>query len=252
MNNYLIPNLVKACEIMKILADRPKGILASEVENVTQIPRTTAFRILKTLCSEGMAEKQGTLFFAGPGLVQIGLKSLRSLEIRSLSIPFLSELAAKTHFTAHLAIPSGFQSLILEVHDSPNPVRVASRSGTTVPLHCSSTGKIFLAYRYEQELEDYFAATSLEKKTGNTIVTLPEMQKEIEQIKSNGFAVDNHEFHNDVWCLAAPVRNSEGQVVAAIGVTGPAAQSNSKKKAEICKYVKKAARELSAELGYIA
>lgn len=251
MNNYVIPNLVKACEIMKILADRPQGILATEAENLTHIPRTTAFRILKTLCSEGMAEKRGTLFFAGPGLIQVGLNSLRSLEIRSLSIPFLSELAAKTHFTAHLAIPSGFQSLILEVHDSPNPVRVASRSGTTVPLHCSSTGKIFLAYRYEQELEDYFSARSPEKRTGNTIVTLSEMQKELEQIKSDGFAVDNREFHDDVWCLAAPLRDSGGQVVAAIGVTGPATQSDSQKKADICTYVKKAAVELSAELGYI-
>ena len=142
--------------------------------------------------------------------------------------------------------------MILEVHDSPNPVRVASRSGTTVPLHCSSTGKIFLSYRYEQELEDYFSARSLEKRTGNTIVTLSEMQKEIEQIKSDGFAVDNHEFHADVWCLAAPVRDSGGQVVAAIGVTGPAAQSDSQKKADICTYVKKAAAELSVELGYIA
>jgi DNA-binding IclR family transcriptional regulator len=252
MNNYVIPNLVKACEIMKILVDRPKGILAVEAENLTRIPRTTAFRILKTLCSQGMAEKRGTLFFAGPELIQIGLNSLRSLEIRSLAIPFLSELATKTHFTAHLAIPSGWQSLILEVHDSPNPVRVASRSGTTVPLHCSSTGKIFLSYRYEQELEDYFSATLPEKKTANTIVTLSEMQKEIERIKSDGFAVDNHEFHEDVWCLAAPVRDSGGQVVAAIGVTGPAAQSDSQKKADICMYVKKAAVELSAKLGYIA
>jgi DNA-binding IclR family transcriptional regulator len=156
MNNYTIPNLVKACEIMAILADRPTGISALEAENLTQIPRTTVFRILKTLCSEGMADKRGTLFFAGPGLVQIGLNSLRSLEIRSMAIPFLSELATNTHFTAHIAIPSGWQSLILEVHDSPNPVRVASRSGTTVPLHCSSTGKIFLAYLHEQSLNDYF------------------------------------------------------------------------------------------------
>ena len=137
MNNYVNPNLVKACEIMKILADRPKGILATELESLIQVPRTTAFRILQTLCSQDMAEKRGTLFFAGPGLIQIGLNSLRSLEIRSLSIPFLSELATKTHFKAHRAIPSGWQSLILEVHDSPNPVRVASRSGTTVPLYCS-------------------------------------------------------------------------------------------------------------------
>jgi DNA-binding IclR family transcriptional regulator len=236
---------------MKILADRPKGILAAEVESLTDIPRTTAFRILKTLCSEGMAEKRGTLFFAGAGLIQVGLTSLRSLEIRSMAIPFLGELASKTHFTAHLAIPSGWQALILEVHDSPNPVRVASRSGTTVPLHCSSTGKIFLAYLHEQSLEDYFSSGSPEKKTANTIVTLPEMRKEIERIKRDGFSVDDHEFHDEVWCVAAPVRDSGGQVIAAIGVTGPAGQSDDQKKNDICVYVKKTAGKLSSDLGYI-
>jgi DNA-binding IclR family transcriptional regulator len=251
MNNYVIPNLVKACEIMKILADRPKGISASQAENLTDIPRTTAFRILKTLCSEGMAEKRGTLFFAGPGLIQVGLTSLRSLEIRSLSVPFLSELATKTNFTAHLAIPSGWQTLILEVHDSQNPVCVASRSGTTAPLYCSSTGKIFLAYLYEHELEEYFSATSFEKRTGNTIVTLPEIKNEIERIKRDGFAVDDQEFHDDVRCLAAPVRDSSGQVIAAIGVTGPAIHFNSQKQSKVSVHVKKAAVELSAKLGYI-
>ncbi|MCK5173126.1 MAG: IclR family transcriptional regulator [Planctomycetes bacterium] len=250
MNNYEIHNLVKGCEILSVLADRPEGISAIGLEKLVGVPKTTAFRILKTLCSQEMAEKRGTLFFAGPGLIQIGLNSLRSLEIRSLSIPFLSELAAKTHFTAHLAIPSGWQSLILEVHDSPNPVRVASRSGTTVPFYCSSTGKIFLAYRFEQELEDYFSATSLQKHTDNTIVTLPEMLKEVEQIKSDGFAVDNHEFHTDVWCTAAPIRDSLGQVVAAIGVTSPASQSDRQKRTDTCASVKKAAEELSAVLGF--
>lgn len=250
MNKYEIHNLVKGCEILSVLADRSEGISAIELEKLAGVPKTTAFRILKTLCSQEMAEKRGTLFFAGPGLIQIGLNSLRSLEIRSLSIPFLSELATKTHFTAHLAIPSGWQSLILEVHDSPNPVRVASRSGTTVPLYCSSTGKIFLAYRFEQELEDYFAKTSLQRHTDNTIVTLPEMLKEVKQIKSDGFAVDNHEFHIDVWCTAAPIRDSRGQVVAAIGVTSPASQSDRQKKTDTCMYVKKAAEELSAVLGY--
>lgn len=250
MNNYSIPNLVKACEILKILANQPKGISAVELESLAKVPRTTAFRILKTLCSEGMAEKRRALFFSGPGLIQIGLNSLRSLEIRSLSIPFLSELATKTDLTAHLAIPSGWQSLILEVQDSPHPVRVASRSGTTVPLYCSSTGKVFLAYRYEDILENYFSNTSCEKFTDNTITDLNDMKKEIESIKINGYAIDQHEFHEDVCCLAAPVRDSQGEVTAAIGVTGPATYFTFERQSDISVLVKKAARELSAILGY--
>lgn len=250
MNQYCIPNLTKACEVIKILADRPNGITSAQAEKLTGTSKTTIFRILKTLCAQNFAEKRGGVFFAGPGLIQIGLNSLNSLEIRSMSAPHLALLAEKTHYTAHIAIPSGFQSLIIQVHDSPNPVRVASRSGTTVPLHCSSTGKVFLAYIYERQLKEYFSAAEIEQKTSNTIVSLERMQKEIVRIRDDGFAVDDHEFHEDVWCVAGPVMDSSGKVIAAIGVTGPSVQSDSNRKNEICIQVKKAAEKLSTELGY--
>ena len=250
MNNYLIPNLVKACEVMKVLADRPNGISAAQVENLFQVPRTTAFRILKTLCSQDMAEKRGALFFAGPGLMQVGLNSLKSMEIRSLSIPFLSTLAKKSGFTAHLAVPCGLQSLILEVHDSPNPVRVASRSGTAVPLYCSSTGKIFLAYLYEDNLEGYFSQVQPHSFTANTIVTLAGMAEEVKRIRQLEYSVDNQEYHEDVHCLAAPVRDSRGKVVAAIGLTGPVVNFTDDKYQSICYLVKDTAKELSATLGH--
>lgn len=250
MNGYTIPNLFKACEIMSVLAERPQGISTAEIEGLVQVPRTTAFRILKTLCSQEMAEKRGVLFFPGSNLMRIGLKSLQSSQVRPLSIPLLSHIAGKTGCTAHLAVPSGYQSLILEVYDSPNPVRVASRPGTIVPLYCSSTGKVFLAFRYEKDIEEYFSNTTFEKSTPNSIVTLEAMKQEIDRVKTNGFAVDNREFHNDVRCLAAPVYDSTGQVTAAIGVTGPASQFTEKKDTEFSRIVKHAADVLSAEMGY--
>jgi DNA-binding IclR family transcriptional regulator len=250
MNNYIIPNLLNACKILSILANEPEGISTNRLENLVEVPRTTAFRILKTLCSAGMAEKRGRLYFPGPRLVQVGLNSLRYMEIRTLSIPFLGELAMKTGLTAHLAIPSGMESMILEVHDSPHPVRVASRPGTTVPLYCSSTGKVFLAYLHEHDLEDYFKETSLQKFTDNTIISLDQMRQEVEQVKSNGFSVDNCEFHEDVWCLAAPVRDGTDQITAAIGVTGPSSQSHRQGISELSKQVKQTAQQLSASLGY--
>lgn len=250
MNKYLIPNLFKACGVLSVLAERPEGVTSAEIENLVEVPRTSAFRILKTLCSEEMAEKRGSLFFPGPALIKIGLKSLQSFQVRPLSIPFLSDLAISTNCTAHLAIPSGYQSLILEVHDSPNPVRVASRPGAIVPLYCSSTGKVFLAFRYEQEVEGYFSQHSCVKFTPNTIVTADQMRQEINRIKRDGYAVDNHEFHEDVRCVAAPVHDSQGQVIAAIGITGPAMHFSEVKTMEFGQLVRKFADKLSTEMGY--
>jgi DNA-binding IclR family transcriptional regulator len=250
MNKYLIPNLVKACGLLSILTEHPDGVSSAEIEKLVKIPRTSAFRILKTLCSEELVEKRGMNFYPGPALMKIGLKSLQSSHVRSLSISFLSNLAVKTNCTAHLAVPAGHQSLILEVHDSPNPVRVASRPGTIVPLYCSSTGKVFLAFRYEDGIEDYFSSHSCEPVTPHTIVTLDQMKQEIARIKKDGYALDNQEYHEDVRCLAAPVYDSQGYVVAAIGITGPAMQFTEDKAGPFGLVVKCAANELSAELGY--
>lgn len=250
MNNYTIPNLVKACNILKVIACRPEGIPAVAIEDIVDVPRTTAFRILKTLCAEDFVVKRGTLFFAGPALVQVGLNSLKSTKISTEAIPLLRDLAISTNLTSHLAVPCGFQSLILEVHDSPSPLRVASRSGTAVQMHCSSTGKIFLAHIYHDRLDEYFEKTVAEKHTENTIVTVEQMKQELEWIRANGYAVDRREFHEDVCCLAAPVRNDKGDVIAAIGVTGAAMSFTDEVEKQIVAEVTKIADRLSAIMGY--
>ena len=250
MNNYAIPNLVKSCSILKIISNRPEGVSAVTLEETVGVPRTTAFRILKTLCSEDFVVKRGTLFFAGPALVQVGLSSLKSVKMRTESIPFLRDLAISTNLTSHLAVPCGFQSLILEVHDSPSPLRVASRSGTAVQLHCSSTGKVFLAHLYEDKLEEYFDTTSPQTYTENTIVTVSAMKEEIARVKAEGYAADRREFHEDVCCIAAPVRNDKGDVVAAMGVTGAAVSFTDEVERQVVEQVKKSADGLSSVLGY--
>ncbi len=250
MNNYAVPNLVKACELLKILADRPNGISAAEVEDLVQIPRTTAFRILKTLCSQGMVEKRKTNFFAGPGLFEIGLHALSKSDLRQLAVPLLQELTRKTGQTSHLAIPSGWHSLILEVCDSPDPVQVASRPGTLADLHCSATGKIFLSYLYKDHLNEYSESFQPKKRTDNTMTSYAELCSMIEQVRQTGFALDEEEYHPGVRCLAAGVRDMRNEIVAAMGVTGPVASFTKDKIEFVKECVLKASNTLSKSLGY--
>ncbi|AQQ08648.1 YiaKLMNOPQRS operon repressor [Sedimentisphaera cyanobacteriorum] len=250
MNKYQIPNIIKACRILELLAENADGLSASDIEQMSEAARTTVYRILQTLCAQGMAEKRNGLFFAGTQLVKIGLDSLHSMEIRSLCVPFLRDLANKTGCTSHLAVPAGWQSLILEVHDSPNPVRVASRPGTTVPLYCSSTGKIFLAYIHKDSLKNYYCSHHPEKFTENTITTLEEMEKEVNKILENGCSVDAQEYHENVCCIAAPVKNGSREVCASIGITGPSSSLPEQRIEGISGEVTQCAEKLSEAMGY--
>ena len=251
MNKYSIPNLGKAILVLKLLASAEQGVSAVQIEDLLKIPRTTAFRILKTLSQEGMVEKKGTQFYAGTGLLEIGLMALRKSQLREMAVPILQALTAQTGLTSHLAVPSGRHSLILEVCDSPGPIRVASRPGTLAELHCSATGKIFLAAFYRDRIDEYCQTVHPQKRTPYTRTMPCELSCLIEDVQSQGYAVDEQEYHPEVRCLAVGVRDMRKQVAAAVGVTGPVSIFTPDRFEQVCKAVMIAAAKLSAKIGHI-
>lgn len=250
MNNYIVPNLGKAVRMLKLVSQAQNGLSAVEIESQLSLPRTTAFRILKTLTHEGMVEKRGAHFFAGAGLFEMGLQALSKSNLREQAVPLLQELTAQTGQTSHLAVPSGWHSLILEVCDSPHPVQVASRPGTLADLHCSATGKIFLSYLYADQIREFLDAFPLQARTEHTQTRLEQLLQIIQQVRTLQYARDEEEYHPGVRCLAAPVFDLRSQVVAAIGVTGPTTGFTKAKIPAVCRSVRQAAEDLSRALGY--
>ncbi len=250
MEQYLIPNLSKACGLLILLSDNPDGVSMVQIEKKLDLPKTTAFRILKTLCISEMACKMGNLYFPGSALIRIGLQVLHGTQLRQKGLPILRELTAKTHLTSHIAIPSGGYSLILEVCDSPGPLRVASRPGTLVDLHCSSTGKVFLATLFYDKLDEFLVKYPMSSRTEFTITEKGKILSHLETIRRQGYAVDDQEYHLGVRCLACPVWDMQDQVVAAIGITGPVSELTGGNVPALAYLVMQTADQLSKSLGY--
>jgi IclR family acetate operon transcriptional repressor len=250
MKPHVIPNLSKACQVLGVLATRRDGVPLLELSQLLNIPRTTTFRILNTFCNHGLALKEEGNYFTGPELARIGLLALGGMSIRDHARPLLTALAHDTGETAHLAIPSALASLIFEVSDSPNPVRAASRAGTLADLHASSTGKIFLAFMDEEERAETLKKLALDRRTKNTITTVGALRAECQRVRAQGYALDDEEYYLGIRCLAAPVRDLHGRVVAAIGITGSTLRFMAARDEEMAGLVLKAADELSSRLGY--
>ena len=249
MNQYLIPNLAKGIGVLRLLSEHPRGLSALQIEQHTKLPRTTVFRILKTLLAEGLVCKRDNQFVTGPGLLEIGLNVLNKIDIRSLSVPILQILTLETGLTSHLAVPSGCHSLILEVCDCSGPVRVASRAGSTVDLHCSSTGKVFLAFLHVHAIKELYQDRPLTRRTDSTITDIETLQTELNQIRKQGYAVDNEEYHDGIRCVAVPVRDGTDTVIAALGITAPAHQLPKAKFPALAQQAMGAATRLSQQLG---
>lgn len=246
MNRYHIPNLARACKVLKLFAGSDESLSSSEVARRLDIPRTTALRILLTLGEEGLISREGADYRAGGELVRLGLKALSAVPLRARALPVLRQLAERTGETSHLAILSGDRALILEVIDSPNPVRAVSRPGTMAALHCSATGKVLLAFGVPIERRQAFLQSlDLEARTPNTITDRAILDAACGDIVRRGYAVDDEEYHLGVRCLAAPIADSEGRVVAAVGITASTMSFTKKRVLEVAGHVVLAAESLS-------
>lgn len=249
---YVIPNLRNACRILKRLGQHPDGLKAAELARELGIPVTTTLRIMTTLQLEGLARKNEGRYELGPVLIQLGTAALAGAEVRELALPVLQRLTATTAETSHLAIPCDDRSLIVAVQDSPHPLRASSRPGYLAELHCSSTGKIFLAFLHADRLAEVLPADSLIARTPHTLTSLAKLRKEAELTRTRGYSLDNEEYHPGVRCLAVPVFGSAGQVVAALGITASTVRFTTARIPEMFEKVRAAAAELSALLGHTA
>lgn len=249
-HRHTIPNLRNACLVLKRLGEAAEGLSLAEVCTQLLIPRATAFRILNTLCLEGLVEKQAATYRLGGQVLRLGLVALDRVRIRERALPLLRQLAQSTGETAHLAILSANRALIVEVCDSPLPIRATSRPGFLAELHCSATGKIFLAAMPDEQVRDVLKETGLNRRTDNTLCIPAAVLKDLEIIRRRGYATDNEEFHPGVRCLASPVHDARGQVVAALGITGSSTRFTKARFASAAKQVIATAETLSQSLGF--
>jgi IclR family acetate operon transcriptional repressor len=129
------------------------------------------------------------------------------------------------------------------------PIRAGAPAGTSAELHCSATGKIFLAWNFTDRLDAYFARVKPIARTARTITTAPRMRQEIAQILARGYAVDEEEFFDGIRCLAVPVPDSHGRVHTALGITGVTSRLTRARIPECVAQLKTAAEELASATG---
>ena len=250
MPDYIIPNLLNAGRVMKLLASEP-GLTALQISRALQVPRTTVMRIASSLVREGLLEAGAQQTYTlGPALIYLGMRATAGVDLTGLAKPLLKQLAAKTGETAHLAMLSDDKSILLEVCQSPLPIRAGAPAGTLADLHCSATGKIFLAWNFAEGLDAYYGRVQPPPRTVRTLVTAERMAKECALILKRGYAVDEEEFYDGIRCVAVPVFNSRKHVHIAIGITGVTARLTRSRIPGCVAQLKEAAAKLSEALGY--
>ena len=237
--------------MLQLLAGSHRGLPAAEIAKLSGLPVSTVHRFLVNLESGGFLSRDNTgNYHLGVACVFLGAAAREQLDIRTVSLPHLHILNHRTRETVHLTVRHHASAVYIEKLDSPQPLRIHSRIGASVPLHCSAVGKILLAYMSEPERDKLLSQLELQRFTENTVGSIQELQTQLARVRKNGYASDLEEHELHVRCIAAPIWDHAGGVNASLSVTGPAFRMSSARLREIAPLVRQAGMEISRELGY--
>lgn len=250
---YTVDAAAKALELLSAFSFGERKLSLNDLAARTGIPRATAFRLLSTLEQSGFAAKVGVEYQLGIKCFVLGNVVAADLDLRAKAHPHLVALRDTTRETTHVAILHHWQVVYLERIPSPQPVGfMRSRAGAVMPPYCTALGKTMLAFRPEGEVAAWAASEKLVAHTPRTITSARRLLKELRVIRERGYGIDEQEREVGVRCVAAPIRNHRGEVVAAISVAAPANRmpttiAGSALAAAVCA----SARAISLEIGAV-
>ncbi len=250
---YNIQLLDRAIVLLDLLSkESPLGLLPHEIAQRSGLHKSTVHRLLAALRRHRLLEKDSKTgrYYLGLKLFELGVKAVPNVNLREHARNYLERLVFETGETAHLCVLVDDEILYLDKVESPKTIRIASSVGGRNPAFCSGVGKVLLAELPEAELDNLFRRHKLVAFTRNTIVTPAQYKAVLQQVRDNGYAVDNEEREDGLRCIAAPIRDHTGEVIAGMSVAGPAFRLVSSQDLVVANLVMTIAAELSATLGY--
>jgi IclR family pca regulon transcriptional regulator len=189
--------------------------------------RSTTHRYVITLVALGYLEQGASRKYRlGLRVTDLGMSALNSTGLREHAHPYLEELRQRTSYTTSLGVLDGTDVLYVDrvrsFRRSQSKIDLELHTGSRLPAHASSIGKLLLAYLPDAEQRDLIGEMKLTKRGPNTITSKKALREELDEIRSAGFAVGDQELAAELYAIAAPVRNEAREVVAAVNLSAPA------------------------------
>jgi len=247
-----VKTVQKTLDILEAFLKQEDEIGIVELANLSRLSISTAHRIASTLVRRGYLNQRQKRekYSLSPKLLQFSSIIKSRVKVRDVALPFLDKLNKMTDESVNLAILDADSAVFIEHIESSRYLRISPLVGTREPLHCTAVGKVLLAYMREEELERFLNSKGLSYHTENTITDSSKLKKELSIIRQEGVAIDNEEFQLGARCVASPVKDCNGNVMAAVSVSGPSVRLNGERTRELKLLVKSRVLEISRAIGY--
>jgi len=250
--NYPIKVLDKTFSILDILLQNDSSMHITEISGKLGLYPSTTHRILDTLKHWGYVEQdpKSQKYRLGLKVLALGMAKLHQMDLVKEATPYLKELVKLCNETVHLGIQEEGEVLYLAKEESSQTIRMISYVGKRAPLHCTALGKVLLTYLSVEERKEILGEKALPRLTENTITDKGELEKELDKVKEQGFALDREENEKDVRCIAAPIRNYQGEVIAALSISSPTFRIDKNAQNNLKEALIETSEKISKRLGY--
>ena len=247
----------RALAVLEAVADRATGVSNADLHRKLRIPKSSASYILRALVKHGYLrrDRESNRYYLGLKVVGLSHRALAALDVREIaavSSRAILRMVDTTQLTAHVAIYDREEAVYVEKIDAPGFVKMNTWVGRRLQLHSTSVGKVLAAFMPREEMEAMLSRRGLYGRTPRTVTSVPKLLKELERVREQGYALDDEENSLGVRCIAAPIFNAEGQIEAALGVSGTTHQFERSQVPKMAELVKAAARKISHQLGATA
>ncbi|MGB3097181.1 MAG: IclR family transcriptional regulator [Candidatus Deferrimicrobiaceae bacterium] len=251
-SNYIIQSVSHALDVLEEFQGDVDELGVTELSKKLKLHKNNVFRILATLQSRNYIEqnKANENYRLGLNCLHLGQTFIQQRGMLKQAKPILQELAEKTGETSYMSILRGSDVVYLDVVEPTTTVRVVSRLGLHIPAHASAAGKALIAFESEEDLRKRLGE-DLKGYTRNTIRNIEELFRDLESVRSQGYATDLEELEEGLRCIASPIRDYTRKVIGALSVSGPANRLTDEKiQTTIGAEVAQLAKDLSTRLGF--
>lgn len=254
-NKNTIPAVERTVEIIELLSGHEGPMRFEDILKMTNLPRSTVFRILSTLERNAYVEKiehdDGIKWRIGRALFKLGLNELAKLDIRTEAYPIMKALSDQTN--EYVQLGQLFRGMVIYIEHIKrlNQLSMYTELGSLLHINLSASGMVLASHLSDVMIDQIIQEHGLPRNTDKTITDPEEMKAYLRKVREQGYAIDDEMYAKGIRCIAAPIYDYSGKNVAAVGITGFASNISGPAMDRKIRQVIEAAEQISAKLGYV-
>ncbi|MFG1706972.1 IclR family transcriptional regulator [Nonomuraea sp. M3C6] len=249
MPNYPIGSVDNALRLLRLFG-RQKTVRVAEAGRDIGVARSTAHRLMQMLQYHGFVSQDpdSKAYTAGPELIGMAVWLVGGLDLRTVARPIMADLVRELGETVHISVLRGSDIFFVETIETTKSLRVGSRTGMTLPAHATAAGKVLLAALDPGEVRRLLGQARLAALTGRTLTSRRDLEAHLVRVRELGYASNFGESEEEVRSVAVPVRDSGGNVRAALAISAPPSRLDEEAVAGVATVLRKGAERISAVL----